>query len=170
MASTLLFFVLLVTVVVEPIVLGIPVTDNGIDEPCEAELWENDAPYECSAVVSVRGECVAATLHLDRSKVSKLCTSVSLFWSYPVDNLTITIETPFTQKQQAYTLEFDNEQIMSYISHVYRFIDGKETEVTTHDSKLIQHSDSKYQIILKLEGPPTLTYYGVFVHYNVTQS
>ncbi len=109
MASTLLFFVLLVTLVVEPIALGIPVTDNGIDESCEAELWENGEPYQCSAVVTVRGGCEAGTLHLGRSNVSKICTSVGLFWSYPMNNLTMFIETPFTEKQQAYTIEFDND-------------------------------------------------------------
>ncbi len=69
MASTLLFFVLLFTLVVEPIALGIPVANNDVDESCEAELWENGEPYQCSAVVSVRGECEAGTLHLGRSNV-----------------------------------------------------------------------------------------------------
>ncbi len=57
MASILLFFVLLVTVVVEPIALGVPVTDNDIHESCEAQLQPNDHPYECSGTVSAAGDC-----------------------------------------------------------------------------------------------------------------
>ncbi len=41
MASILLFFVLLVTVGVEPIVRGIPVTDN---DSCKAQLRPNAEP------------------------------------------------------------------------------------------------------------------------------
>jgi hypothetical protein len=170
MASILLFLVLLLTVIAEPIVLGVPVTDNDIHESCEAQLSPHADPYQCSGTVSVRLDCKISTLNLTHTNMSERCNSIDLFWSYPVDNLTMIIETPFSKKQQAYTIELNNERIMGAISHVYRLIDGKEIEVTTKESKLIQHSDSKYQVILKLQGPPKLTYYGVFIDYDVNKS
>jgi hypothetical protein len=170
MASILFFFVLLVTVVVEPIVLGVSVTDNDIHESCEAQLWPHDEPYQCSGGVSVNLDCQTSKLNLTHTNISQICTSIDLFWSYPVGNLTMIIETPFSKKQQAYTIELNNERVMGAISHVYRLIDGKEIEVTTKESKLIQHSDSKYQVILKLQGPPKLTYYGVFIDYDIIKS
>ncbi|CAF1580642.1 unnamed protein product [Rotaria magnacalcarata] len=67
-------------------------------------------------------------------------------------------------------LSFDNDHMMGAISNVYRLIDGKETEVTTTASKLIQYADSNYQVVLKLQGPPNLFYYGVFIDYEVAKS
>jgi hypothetical protein len=81
--------------------------------------------------------------------------------------LTAIIDTPFTEKKQAYKLFIENEQLQPYISHVYRILDGRETEVTTTNKTLIQYSDANYQVILKFEGPPTLYYYGVFINYYI---
>ena len=168
MASTLFFLVLLVTVVVEPIALGVPVANNDVDESCEAQFWENGDPYKCSGGLSINLDCKSGMAHLAHTNISKTCTEVKLFWSYPMNNLTMFFETPFTKQQQAYTLEFDNKKLAG-IGNIYRLIDGKETEVTTHDSKLIQHSDSNYQVILKFQGPPEMISYGAFVYYNVTR-
>ncbi|CAF3280909.1 unnamed protein product [Rotaria socialis] len=160
-------FVLLVSVIVRPVVLGVPVRDNDVHESCEAQFWSNDL---CSGTVSVRGDCKTATLNFAHTNMSEICTSINFFWSYPIGNLTIIIETPFTIKQQNYMVQFDNDHMMGAISNVYRLIDGKETEVTTTASKLIQYADSNYQVVLKLQGPPNLFYYGVFIDYEVAKS
>jgi hypothetical protein len=78
------------------------------------------------------------------------------------------IETPFTQKKQAYTIYFDNKSMNEAASHVYRVFHGQETEVTTTDSKLIQYSDANYQVILKLQAPSQMSLYGVFINYEVS--
>jgi hypothetical protein len=77
------------------------------------------------------------------------------------------IETPFTEKQKAYAIYIANEGMMGPVEHIYRLINDQEIEITTTDSKLIQYSDSNYQIILKFQSPSEFTYYGVFIDYEV---
>lgn len=81
--------------------------------------------------------------------------------------MTLVLDSPFTGSQQKYQMSFDNQQIMSAVSHVYRIIDGEEIDVTTTEPKLIQTSDDNYQIILKFEGPTSLTRYGLNIVYDV---
>jgi hypothetical protein len=157
-------FLLLLTVVIISIIKAVPITEN-IIHSCDAEY---DAYQLCSESINAPTGCKETKLNLANTNTSKTCTSVHLFWNYPVDNLTAIIETPFSQKKQAYQLYIDNEQLKPYISHVYRVLNGQETEVTTTDKTLIQYSDASYQVILKFEGPPTLYYYGVFINYKIT--
>jgi hypothetical protein len=55
---------------------------------------------------------------------------------------------------------------MGAFSHVYRVFNNEETEITTQDAKLIQYSDSNYQVILKFQGPSHLSLYGVNINYD----
>jgi len=91
---------------------------------------------------------------------------INFFWSYPVNNMTLIIETPFTQKHQHYTITLDNEQVYGAITNVYRIINDKEIKITTPDKTIIQHSDSNYQIILKFQAPTHLSRYGVNINYE----
>ena len=141
---------------------GIPIIGGGIDS-CNARL---DSYSPCYGTISSSGYCKVSILSLANTNVSA-CTSVRLFWSYPVGNLTMTIVTLFTQRQEAYKVSIDNEALNGAISHVYRLFNGEETEVTTNDNELVQDSDSNYQVIIKLQGPSQLTYYGVFINYKV---
>jgi hypothetical protein len=149
--------------VIISIIKAVPITEN-IIHSCDAEY---DDYQPCSWSISSPPDCKETKLNLTKTNISKTCTSVHLFWNYPVDNLTAIIDTPFTEKKQAYKLFIENEQLQPYISHVYRILDGRETEVTTTNKTLIQYSDANYQVILKFEGPPTLYYYGVFINYNI---
>lgn len=164
MSSINMVFLLLLTVAIISFIEAVPITEN-IISTCDADY---DEYRLCSQSISSPAGCKETKFNLSNTNTSKTCTSVNLFWNYPVDNLTTIIETPFTQKKQAYKLYIDNEQLTPYISHVYRILNGKETEVTTTDKILIQHSDANYQVILKFQGPPTLYYYGVFINYNIT--
>lgn len=167
MAYTLTIVVLLVTVVVGSNVLGVPVTGNNHHETCVAELWSYDS-YPCYRTVWIDGACDSSTLNLAHTSISQ-CSAFHLSWSNPVENLTMTIETPFTEKQQAYAIFIDNEGMMGPVSHVYRLIDNKEIEVTTTSKKLVQYSDSNYQVTLKFQSPSEFTYYGVFIDFVVVQ-
>lgn len=167
MQSSLLFSVLLVAASMESIVLGIPVTDDFTQESCDVRFTTYDT---CSGTLSVSRSCKASMFNLTDSFTSELCTWTNFFWSYPTNNLTIIIETPFTKKQQNYEIRFENDQMKAAIEHVYRLIDGKEIDVTTDEKTLIQKSDSNYQIILKLQAPPELIAYGVYLVYEVVQS
>ncbi|UJR20007.1 hypothetical protein I4U23_023141 [Adineta vaga] len=122
----------------------------------------------CSGTITTSRDCKTSKLNLGNTTITT-CNPVGLFWSYPTDNLTLTIETLFTKEHRAYKIVIDNKQLSGAISHVYRIINGKETEVTTTDEKLFQTSDTNYQVILKLQGPPTIYYYGVFIDYQVIE-
>ncbi|CAF2510894.1 unnamed protein product [Rotaria sp. Silwood2] len=124
---------------------------------------------ECSATISVHTDCKSSTVDLTDTEIANSCTTGSFFWSYPTNNLTIIIKTPFTKKQEAFKIDIDNQQLMQYVLHVYRVFDDKELEVTTTADRLIQDS-SNYEIALKFEGPPNLMYYGVFINYNVIKN
>ncbi|CAF1076890.1 unnamed protein product [Adineta ricciae] len=134
------------------------------DDECQAQFYPND---ECGGSISTPIQCVSKKLNLADTEISS-CTSVGLFWSYPTNNFTLTIETPFTKAQQAYKLEIDNEQLRASVLHVYRIVDGQETEITTDDKKLIQNSDKNFQVVLKLQSFPAIFSYGVFINYKVT--
>ncbi|CAF1434492.1 unnamed protein product [Adineta steineri] len=160
---------MLVAVMVAAIVQGVPVTDNHMRESCEAHFYSYGAD-PCDGTVSVRGGCKSSTLNFAHTNTSKTCTSVKFFWSYPVDNLTMIIETPFTEKQQQYSIKFNVDRTMGAITNVFRIFGREEILITPAESKLIQPSDSNYQIILKLQGPSKLTSYGVFIDYEVVYS
>lgn len=130
-----------------------------VDQSCEVHASE---PSDCYTNVWVPNTCHSATLDLTKSEFTKSCNNVTLFWSYPVDNLTITFgnghNTPFT-------MAIPTEYLLAALPHIYRIIDGRETEVTTTKPELIQTSDSNNHIILKFQGPPALYFYGVFINY-----
>ena len=161
MRLVLLFFTLAACVAVAN-ALAI---SNDHDQPCDARV---DSFAACTATVSFPGGCSSSTANLTNTDYAR-CKTISFFWSYPQNNLTLIIETPFTSTRQPYTVYFDNEQLMSGVLHVYRLFNNQETEVTTRDKKLIQYSDSNYQIILKLQGPSRLSRYGVNVDYEVVK-
>ncbi|CAF1006880.1 unnamed protein product [Rotaria sordida] len=137
-----------------------------MDESCEATVLDSSDP--CWSSIVVPRSCESATFNLGTMRF-KLCTKVGFMWSYPLHNLTVTIETPFTQKRQPYAINIDNSLIKDYSIRIYRIIDGHETEVKSMDDVIVQDSDSNYQIILKFQGPSTIYYYGFPFNYNVTE-
>jgi len=133
-----------------------------IDDSCQTHINKLDT---CMAIISFSGDCRSSNVSLSNTEYAS-CTADNFFWSYPVYNMTLTTETLFTSQHQPFTIALDNEQLAGAISNVYRIINEHETEVTTHDKTLIQHSDSNYQIILKFQGPPRLSRYGVNINYK----
>lgn len=99
--------------------------------------------FAMSFVVSYYGCSSSACVNLIES-----CSSAYLQWAYPANNPTLVIG---TQQQQPSTVSVDNDQLVGISSHIYRIIDDKEIEVTTKGHKLVQKSDSHYQVKLKLE-------------------
>ncbi|CAF3430833.1 unnamed protein product [Rotaria socialis] len=138
------------------------IIESSTGNSCKGQVDQIDT---CKAVVQFPGDCDAATVNLTDTDYAK-CNSANFFWSYPVHNLTLIIQTPFTAQKQPYTTYFDNEQIVSGISHVYRIFNNQETDVTTKDKTLIQYSDANYQVVLKFQGPDHLQRYGVNINYD----
>ncbi|CAF1580012.1 unnamed protein product [Didymodactylos carnosus] len=81
----------------------------------------------------------------------------------------MTIETEYTKQRRPFTIYWENTY-SAFIPHIYRVVNEIETEITSEDDKIVQHSDSKYQVILKLQGPEKLTFYGAFLNYEVAPS
>ncbi|CAF0909595.1 unnamed protein product [Rotaria sp. Silwood1] len=157
MFSTIIFLVLLPVGLIQ----ATPITK----ESCEARVLDSSDP--CWSSVVVPRSCESATLNLGMTRF-KSCNKVGLMWSYPLHNLTVTIETLFTEKRQPYAINIDNSLIKDYSIGIYRIIDGHETEVKSKDDVIVQNSDSNYQIILKFQGPSTIYYYGFPFNYDVT--
>jgi hypothetical protein len=161
MSSAMSFFVLLAMLVA--MAQANPLKS---ESSCDAQFYETD---ECWATVSVQRDCKSAKLNLSNSNISKSCSSVDVGWAYPMNNLTVTIETPFTQQRQPYAVIFNNKWLMEALTNVYRVFNNQETEVITHDTTLIQYSDSNYQVILKFQAPSTISAYKVFLNYDVVR-
>lgn len=135
------------------------------DDSCEKHIDKLDT---CMATISTSGNCESFKVSLSDTEYSS-CITNSFFWSYPLNNLTLIIETPFTFKKEPYSISLNNEQLSGAISNVYRIINNEEKEITTHDKVFTQHSDSNYQIILKFQGPTHLSRYGVNIDYKTVQ-
>ncbi|CAF2517664.1 unnamed protein product [Rotaria sp. Silwood2] len=158
MLLTVILFVLLPVGLIQ----GTPI----VKESCEATVLPSENPCWSSVILS--RSCESGTFDLGATSF-KSCDKVGFMWSYPLHNLTVTIETPFTQKHQPYAINIDNTLIKDYSIRIYRIIDGHETEVKSRDDVIVQNSDSNYQIILKFQGPSTIYYYGFPFNYNVTK-
>ena len=133
-------------------------------ESCEAKVF--NSPGQCESRLSIPRPCVSATLNLGATNL-KTCTDVRLSWDYPTNNLTMVIETPFTQQRQPYAVNLDSYWVFG--GTTYRVLDGKEIQLKSEDKALPQKSDSNYQVIFKLQFPPSLTLYVLFFNYNVTK-
>ncbi len=144
------------------VILCLALTIHALDDSCETHIYTLKT---CSAIITFSGNCQSMTVNLSHTEYAQ-CTSNGFFWSYPLNNLTLVIETLFTEKHQAYKISLNNEQLFGAITNVYRIIDNKEIEITTHEKTLIQQSDSNYQVILKFQGPTRLGRYGVNINYE----
>ncbi|CAF1435068.1 unnamed protein product [Didymodactylos carnosus] len=133
-------------------------------QSCEAKV--SDPPGSCRSRIYLSKPCASATLNLGVTSL-KSCTEVNLSWDYPTNNLTMIIETPFTQQHQSYAVNLDNYWLFGI--QTYRILNGKEIEVKSNDNVVVENSDSNYQVILKLQAPPTLSLYVLFFNYNVTK-
>lgn len=137
-------------------------TQIRVDASCDTHISNLE---KCSAVISFSGNCQSMIVNLSETEYAN-CTANQFFWSYPLNNLTLIIETPMTDERRAYTMSLNNEQLAGAISNVYRIINGKESEVTTHEKILRQDSDGNFQVILKFQGPKQLSRYGVNIDYT----
>lgn len=123
---------------------------------------------DCSAVISTSGGCSSVTANLTDTVYAK-CQTTNFFWSYPLFNLTLIIETSFTQEKQIYSIDLDNAELAGAITHVYRIYNQNQIDITTKDKIITQKSDDNGQIILKFQGPTVLSRYGVNLSYKAYQ-
>ncbi|CAF3337345.1 unnamed protein product [Rotaria socialis] len=105
-------------------------------------------------------------LNLANTEIAKSWEKVQINWNYPVDDMTLIIETPFTQKRQPYAISIDNESLKRGTSHVSRIIDDEEIELNKDGCRKVINCDSNYQIVLKLYATPAAAYLAL-IKYHV---
>ncbi len=74
---------------------------------------------------------------------------------------------PFTQRHQLYSIGLKN--LHDYDIQKYLIVNGKEIQIKSTEDIIVLHSDSNYQIKLKLQAETTISYYGFPISYNVTK-
>ena len=132
------------------------------NESCEGQIsrWSD----ECSGTIIVSRTCQSAFVHLGNTSM-KTCDQVYLMWSYPLNNLTMIIETKFHQN---YQIRFANQP--DYEIEKYLIESGREIPIKFKEEFITLKSDSDYQIQLKLQAQTSISYYGFPIVYNVTKS
>lgn len=124
----------------------------------------------CNPTVSFDFDCPTSTFNLAQHRNISSCSSVDIFWSYPMNNLTVIIQTMWTQKRRPYTIHLRAKYLKPQILHLYRINQGVEKEVKIRGNVIKEKSDKNYKVILKFQAPKTLQFYGVFIEYNVTKN
>lgn len=161
MFSTIIFLILCAIEVTQSVPL--------LTESCTADILNSSFPC-WSGIVSSRF-CKSAFLNLGNTEY-KSCSTVGFgWWSGSTNNLTLTIETSFTQQRQSYLIQLNNQQLKEFKDYSVRFfriLNNEETELISTDDIITQYSDSNYQIILKFQGPTTYNLLPII--YEVFQS
>lgn len=124
----------------------------------------------CHPTVSFDFDCRTSTFNLAQHRNISSCSSVNIFWSYPMNNLTVIIQTQWTQKHRPYTIHVRANYLKPQILHLYRINQGIEKEIKIRGKVIKEKSDKNYEVILKFQAPKTLQFYGVFIEYNVTKN
>src|SRR5689334_7785285 len=103
MLSTIIFLVLLSIGLVQVMPI--------VDESCKVQIY--DGSTTCSGLIVASRSCNESTANLSKTRF-ELCDAVDLTWSYPMNNLTIIVETPFTQQHQPYAININNGFFKEY--------------------------------------------------------
>ncbi|CAF3571103.1 unnamed protein product [Rotaria sp. Silwood1] len=119
------------------------------------------------ATVGFENHADSRVLNLANTELAQTPDSIEIFWSYPTGTMTLIIETPYTKQHQPYTISLHAEHLKPSIEHIYRLLDGKQTEIPMNDTNIVQKSDSNYQVILQLQGSPQMKTYGVYIKYDI---
>ncbi len=147
-------------------VYSAPTKDIDITSTCNAPI---DRYSNCTARVESVDGCTSALVNFTNTP-SAQCTAINYLWVQPANNLTMILETSFTQTHQAYKINFDNYSLLELVTHVYQIINNQEIEVTTHASILTLLSDSNYQVIVKFETPAQSTVSAIGIRYEAVKS
>ena len=159
MLSAVSFLVLLSIGLIQTATIG--------QESCEAEVYNSTAP--CTGLIRTPHSCNESTVHIAKTSF-KSCNAVDLTWMYPINNLTVIIETPYTQQHQSYALHINNRQIRWSDFSLYRILNGHETQIKSIADIVIQQSDANDQVILKFQAETTISVYILPINYNATAS
>ncbi|CAF1073514.1 unnamed protein product [Rotaria sp. Silwood1] len=76
--------------------ISVLIVENSAVNSCKAQVYLSET---CSTTVSVPNCCNSGIFNLTNTNYAK-CNTMNVFWSYPRYNLTLIIETAFTQQHQ----------------------------------------------------------------------
>jgi hypothetical protein len=97
------------------------------------------------------------------------CSDASIFWSYPVSNMTIIFRYDQNSSSPFNFCLTDLKSIYDDIL-LYRITDGKESKIDKIQHKICFDSDKNNSFGLKLVGPSSIYYYGVFIRYTLERT
>jgi hypothetical protein len=94
------------------------------------------------------------------------CSDASIFWSYPVSNMTIIFK---YDQNSSLPFNFCLTDLKSIYDDIllYGIADGEETKIDKILQKICFDSDKNNSFGLKLVGPSSIYYYGVFIRYTL---
>ncbi|CAF1123352.1 unnamed protein product [Rotaria sordida] len=155
--------VLVLSVALANVVMG---DDFESDKPqCVLNYGATLPDFPCDGYLSTDSRCNNSFLNIANTPFC-VCSNVSLFWNYPMQNLTITIEAAnYAKLKQPYTVSLND----AFNFPVYRvYPNGKEVLISRRTATPVaQRSDENYQVVLKFQGPKRLTFYGASIEYQV---
>ncbi|CAF1100572.1 unnamed protein product [Didymodactylos carnosus] len=135
------------------------------DQPqCVINYGKNLADFPCNGYLSTDPKCNNSFLNIVNTSYYH-CSEARIFWNYPMQNLTVTIESAnYTKSKQLYSVSLTGGMLPTY--RIYP--NGKEFLITnTTAEKIVEISDENYQVVLKFQGPKRLTFYGAEIEYQV---
>lgn len=104
---------------------------------------------------------------LAKTELGESKDAVVIRWNYPMDTLTLIIETGYTRDGQSYAIAF--ESMGDDVTHVYQDFNGEDIEIKADSGKFILESDSNGQVIAKLQSWPEMTVYLAIIKYEIIQ-
>lgn len=153
------------------VILTIPTRNvhstNANDDLCKPRVA---AVTKCYFSLYVNMQCKSAVFRFTETSFTKSCDSPTIFWGYPMNNLTLIIDTSYTAKRQAYALRLDAKQIFPSSFRVYQVQKTNcDTPLAENNGIMTAKSGPDFQVALKFQGPKQLSLFGVFIKYSVVR-
>ena len=134
------------------------------ESSCETMVYDYSA---CYFGLSYGSGCKSQVSYVGKNPKAVSCSSVNIFWSYPNNNLTLVIETSFTQARQPFSIRLDQRQLKPVISHACNIAQDKGTELNLNNDVSVVKSDKNYQVVIKFQAYSGPQAYGVNIKYDV---
>ena len=164
MLSPLTFFSLFILAIITNSVAS---TGTVGQDPCKPRVTEKS---KCYLDLYVNSQCKAAVIRFAGTDLTKSCDSVNMFWNYPINNLTLIIDTPYTANKQAYAIRLNTGGLSSTFFRIYQVQKNSICKaLKSRKGVITAKCDQDYQVGLKFQGPKYISLFGVFIQYSVVR-
>ena len=103
---------------------------------------------ESDGLISISSQGGLLVTTTANTEAAKSWSAVKVDWHGPVKDLVLIIETPYTERQQPFTVVLHTQDANGF--HFLQIIDGEEIDMTDDGGKIQMDCDSNYQVILKV--------------------